>query len=104
MMVTGIGMMLVMASSNTVIQTVIDDSKRGRVMSFYSMAFMGTAPFGSLIAGGLAKVIGTPMTLAVGGVACVFGAMLYMRKLPELQNTIRPVYKKLGILGKESLP
>ncbi|HPF52399.1 MAG TPA: MFS transporter, partial [Draconibacterium sp.] len=64
MILTGTGMMMVMASSNTVIQTVIDDSKRGRVMSFYAMAFMGTAPFGSLIAGTLAKVIGTPMTLA----------------------------------------
>ena len=94
---TGAGMMLVMASSNTVIQTVIDDSKRGRVMSFYAMSFMGTAPFGSLFAGSLAKVIGTPMTLAMGGFLCIVGAAFYLRKIPELQQIIRPVYKKLGL-------
>lgn len=96
MVITGAGMMLVMASSNTVIQTVIDDSKRGRVMSFYAMAFMGTAPFGSLLAGSLAKVIGTPLTLAMGGVSCIIGAGIYLRKMPELQKHIRPVYQKLG--------
>lgn len=97
MILTGSGMMLVMASSNTVIQTVIDDSKRGRVMSFYAMAFMGTAPFGSLLAGALAKVIGTPMTLAIGGFSCIVGATFYFRKMPEMQKQIQPVYKTLGI-------
>ena len=98
MIISGAGMMLGMASSNTIIQTVVDDNKRGRVMSFYAMAFMGTAPFGSLIAGGLAKIIGTPLTLMIGGISCVFGAVLYLRKLPELKKIIRPVYEKLGIL------
>jgi len=104
MILTGSGMMLVMASSNTVIQTVIDDSKRGRVMSFYAMAFMGTAPFGSLIAGALAKIIGTPMTLAIGGFSCIVGAGFYLRKMPEMQNQIKPVYKTLGILKEENGP
>lgn len=98
MIITGAGMMMVMASSNTVIQTIIDDNKRGRVMSIYAMAFMGTAPFGSLLAGSLAKLVGTPMTLALGGVSCIIGAGFYLRKIPELQKHIRPVYKKLGIL------
>ena len=97
MIITGAGMMLGMASSNTVIQTVVDDNKRGRVMSFYAMAFMGTAPFGSLIAGGLAKIIGTPTTLAISGISCVFGAVYYFSKLPKLQKAIRPVFEKLGI-------
>jgi len=101
MILTGTGMMMVMASSNTVIQTVIDDSKRGRVMSFYAMAFMGTAPFGSLIAGTLAKVIGTPMTLAIGGFSCIIGAGFYIRKMPEMQKQIKPVYKTLGILKED---
>jgi len=101
MVATGLGMMLVMASSNTVIQTVVDDNKRGRVMSFYAMAFMGTAPFGSLLSGGLAKIIGTPLTLAFGGVTCIAGALLYLRKLPELQKVIHPVYVNLGILPKD---
>ena len=101
MVATGLGMMLVMASSNTVIQTIVDDNKRGRVMSFYAMAFMGTAPFGSLLSGGLAKIIGTPLTLTIGGVTCVIGALLYLRKLPELQKAIRPVYIRLGILPQK---
>ena len=102
MIITGLGMMLVMASSNTVIQTVIDDNKRGRVMSFFFMAFMGTAPFGSLLAGALAKIIGTPATLAIGGISCVAGAAIYFRKLPELQSIIRPVYKKIGIMDNQN--
>ncbi len=101
MILTGSGMMLVMASSNTVIQTVIDDNKRGRVMSFYAMAFMGTAPFGSLMAGTLAKIIGTPMTLAIGGFSCIAGAGYYLKKMPELQKLIRPVYHSLGILKEK---
>ena len=96
MIITGAGMMMVMASSNTIIQTIIDDNKRGRVMSIYAMAFMGTAPFGSLMAGSLAKVIGTPMTFGIGGLSCIIGATFYLRKIPELQKHIRPVYKKLG--------
>lgn len=97
MVVTGLGMMLVMASSNTIIQTVVEDSKRGRVMSFYTMAFMGTAPFGSLLSGSLAKITGTPVTLAIGGATCILGALWYFRKLPELNQIIRPVYKNLEI-------
>lgn len=99
MIITGAGMMLGMAGSNTVIQTVVDDNKRGRVMSFYAMAFMGTAPFGSLIAGGLAKIIGTPATLSISGICCVLGAVFYFSKLPKLQKAIRPVYEKLGIFS-----
>ena len=101
MILTGAGMMMVMASSNTVIQTVIDDSKRGRVMSIYAMAFMGTAPFGSLISGALAKAIGTPLTLAIGGFSCMLGAGYYLRKMPEIQKQIRPVYQTLGILKRK---
>ena len=70
-------------------------------MSFYAMAFMGTAPFGSLIAGTLAKVIGTPMTLAIGGFSCIIGAGFYIRKMPEMQKQIKPVYKTLGILKED---
>jgi len=103
MIATGLGMMLVMASSNTVIQTIVDDNKRGRVMSIYAMAFMGTAPFGSLLSGGLAKIIGTPHTLAIGGAVCILGALFYLRNLPALQKVIRPVYDKLGILPKEMI-
>jgi MFS family permease len=87
-----------MASSNTVIQTIVDDEKRGRVMSFYMMAFLGTAPFGSLMAGWLSSRIGAPETLLLGGSCCIAGALLFARSLPEIRAAVRPIYVRLGIL------
>ena len=84
MLMTGFGLMVQMALSNTSLQTLVDDDKRGRVMSFYTMAFMGMAPFGSLIAGGLAHRIGAPNTLLLGGIACVVGALLFAKKYPNI--------------------
>jgi len=98
MVFIGLGMMLQTAASNTILQTITDDDKRGRVMSFYSMAIMGTAPFGSLMAGGLAKVIGTPGTIFAGGIATIIGALFFLRKLPELKILVRPIYVKMGII------
>lgn len=96
--VTGFGMMVQMASSNTIIQTVSDDDKRGRVMSFYAMAFMGMAPFGSLLAGTLASNIGVPGTLLISGITCILGTALFTTKLPVLREKIRPVYRRIGII------
>lgn len=101
MIITGLGMMLEMASSNTLLQTIVDDDKRGRVMSFYTMAFMGTAPFGSLLAGWLANIMGTPNTILVGGIFCILGALIFARKLPELRKIIRPIYVRLGFIAPE---
>jgi MFS family permease len=98
MIFIGLGMMMQTAASNTIIQTITDDDKRGRVMSFYSRASMGTAPFGSLLAGGLAKGIGTPWTIFIGGLASIIGALFFLRKLPELRAVVRPVYVKMGII------
>jgi MFS family permease len=98
MVFIGLGLMLLAASSNTVLQTITDDDKRGRVMSFYTMALMGTAPFGSLMAGGLAKVIGTPVTILSGGIATIIGALFFLRKLPELKALVHPIYVKMGII------
>jgi len=95
---TGLGMMTHTAASNTILQTLADDDKRGRVMSFYTMALMGTAPFGSLLAGWMAKMIGTPWTMAIGGSVCLLGALVFYRRLPELKKTVRPVYIKMGII------
>ncbi len=94
----GCGFMVQMASSNTVLQTIVDDEKRGRVMSFYMMAFLGTAPFGSLIAGWLSTRIGAPHTLAVGGGCCLLGALWFARRLPSIRTAVRPIYARLGIL------
>jgi MFS family permease len=98
MVFVGMGMMLQTASSNTILQTLTDDDKRGRVMSFYTMAVMGTAPFGSLLAGGLAKTIGTPHTLLAGGLITIAGALMFLRKLPLLKQIARPVYVKMGVI------
>jgi len=92
----GLGLMMHTAASNTVLQTITDDDKRGRVMSFYTMAIMGTAPFGSLLAGTMAKFLGTPAAILIGGLSCIAGALLFMKKLPELRKIVLPVYIKNG--------
>ncbi len=102
MVFIGLGMMMQAAASNIIIQTITDDDKRGRVMGFYSMALMGTAPFGSLIAGWLAKVIGTPWTIFTGGAATILGALFFLRKLPELKKDVWPVYIRLGIVSDKA--
>lgn len=94
----GMGLMLQTATSNTILQTITEDDKRGRVMSFYTMAVMGTAPFGSLLAGTLAKFIGTPATMLLGGISTILGALFFLKKLPQLKLAVRPVYIKLGLL------
>jgi MFS family permease len=98
LVVAGFGFMVQMASSNTVIQTIVDDEKRGRVMSFYMMAFLGTAPFGSLIAGWLSSRIGAAHTLLVGGLCCILGALWFASALPAIRSSVRPIYVRLGIL------
>jgi MFS family permease len=98
MVFIGLGLMLQTAASTTILQTITDDDKRGRVMGFYAMAIMGTAPFGSLLAGTLANLIGTPAAIFIGGITCVAGAAMFLRKLPVLKNIVRPVYIKMGII------
>ena len=98
LVVAGFGFMVQMAASNTVIQTIVDDEKRGRVMSFYMMAFLGTAPFGSLMAGSLSSRIGAPHTLLLGGICCAVGAAWFARELPPIRVAVRPIYVKLGIV------
>jgi len=100
MLVTGFGMMVQMASSNTVLQTIVEEDKRGRVMSFYTMAFMGMVPFGNLLGGSLASLIGAPGTLMFGGASCILGSFLFARKLPLLREMVRPIYVKMGIVSE----
>jgi MFS family permease len=99
MYLTGLGMMVQMASSNMILQTISDDDKRGRVMSFYAMAFVGMAPFGSLMAGSLATAVGVQWTLALDGVICITGALLFARDLPAIRKILRPIYIKMGIIS-----
>jgi MFS family permease len=102
MLLAGFGMMVQLASCNTILQTMVDDDKRGRVMSIYAMAFMGMATFGSLLAGSLANRIGAGHTLLMGGVCCVAGAVLFARKLPTLRKMVRPLYVSKGIISEIS--
>ncbi len=95
---TGFGMMQQMAASNTILQTVTDEDKRGRVMSYYAMAFQGTMPFGSLLAGWAADRIGAPATLAIGGVLCLAGAAWFVSRMGDVRRALRPIYTQLGII------
>ena len=92
----GLGMMTQTAASNTILQKITDDDKRGRVMGFYSLAIMGTAPFGSLMAAGMAKIVGAPVTILIVGTATVIGALFFLKELPELQKIVQPVYLKFA--------
>ncbi len=111
-MVTGMGMMQGMAASNTIIQTLITEDIRGRVMSYYTMAFVGMAPFGSLLAGSMAHAIptmplwlvgGTPLsgaqwTVILNGVVVVLGAGWFVTQLPAIRVVVRPIYREMGII------
>ncbi|MBN2711194.1 MAG: MFS transporter [Planctomycetes bacterium] len=94
----GLGQMLLMASGNTVLQTIVDEDKRGRVMSLYALSFMGMVPLGNLIAGLVARYIGPTWTITAGGCICICGAILFSRKLPALREIVRPIYVSKGII------
>lgn len=98
MLVIGGAMMIQMASSNTILQTIVQDDKRGRVMSFYSMSFLGMAPFGSLLAGALANRVGAPRTVIICGSVSIAGAGWFVSRLTAIQDLVHPVYRKLGII------
>ena len=96
--IVGGGMMVETASTNTILQTIVEERMRGRVMSFYTMAFLGTAPLGSLLAGVAANRIGAPMTILLGGIACVAAGVWFAVKLPAIRALLRPIYVQKGIL------
>ena len=98
MLVTGFGMMQGLTGSNTIIQTLVDEKMRGRVMSYYTMAFVGMAPFGSLLSGALAHAMGAPRTVIVSGVACILGSIWFTTQLAAIRKDMRPVYERLGIV------
>lgn len=103
MLVTGFGMMQGMAVSNTIIQTITDEDKRGRVMSYYTIAFVGMAPFGSLLAGYLAHLIGAPGTVMLTGSAVLLGGAWFWSRRQEVRRAMRPIYVELGIVPAEEV-
>ncbi len=100
MFITGFGMMQGLTSSNTIIQTLVDENMRGRVMSYYTMAFVGMAPFGSLLAGALANAIGAPRTVIVCGIVCIIGSIWFTTRLTAIRREMRPIYQRLGIVPR----
>jgi MFS family permease len=98
MVTLGVGFMVHLAASNTLIQTLVREHMRGRVMALYTMAFMGMATFGSILAGVVANWIGAPWTLAGGGLLCMLGAAAFAYELPALREKARPVFVEKGIL------
>lgn len=101
LVVVGFGMMVNMAASNSVLQTICDDDKRGRIMSFYTMAFMGTVPLGQLLAGKAAAWISLPHTLLASGIFCLVGAGLYAANLKSFRRQVIPIYQRLGLLPRQ---
>ena len=81
------------------LQTIVEERMRGRVMAYYAMAFLGTAPIGSLLAGIVAEHVGVQTTILLGGVACIAGAIWFAVELPRLREIVRPIYVKLGIIA-----
>jgi MFS family permease len=96
--ITGFAMMMGMAASNTILQTIVEDDKRGRVMSLYTMAFLGTAPLGSLLAGFLASHVGAVPTVQAAGAVCLAGSLVFARRLPALRRVVHPIYQRIGVL------
>ncbi|WP_260734719.1 MFS transporter [Tunturiibacter lichenicola] len=104
MLIVGFGMMQGLAASNTVIQTLAPEDKRGRVMSYYTMAFVGMTPFGSLLAGVLAHRFGAPHAVMITGAFCFAGAAWYTTQLRSIRAVMRPIYIEMGILKNPSEP
>lgn len=98
MVFIGFGMMQVFTASNTIIQTLVAEDKRARVMSYYALAYFGTAPFGSLMAGALARHIGAPHTVIFTGACSVLGAIWFAFELPKVHAVIHPIYEQMGLL------
>jgi hypothetical protein len=99
MAIAGAGIVVTVNGIATITLTIVADAMRGRVSGFYSMAFLGMYPLGSLAAGAAASWIGAAHTLAAGGIACVAGALWLARQLPRLRHHIRPIYVRLGIIS-----
>ncbi|HET7635059.1 MAG TPA: MFS transporter [Burkholderiales bacterium] len=99
MALAGFGIVVTAMSVSMILQTIVDDDKRGRVMSFFTISFLGMTPLGSLAAGALASAIGAPHTLAIGGACCVAGAWVLRHKLPQFRIHLRPIYVRLGIIA-----
>ncbi len=104
MVFAGFGMIQSASVSNTIIQALVAEDKRARVMGYYTMAFFGGAPFGSLLAGALAHRIGAPYTVMILGVFCVAGSLWFTLERPKIRELMRPIYQEKGLVPVRSTP
>jgi MFS family permease len=102
LLIVGCASLLQIASSNTILQTIVEEDKRGRLMSLYTMSFLGILPFGNLAAGALASRIGAPNTVMMGGIFCILGSLIFAQQLPKLRRLILPLYAKIGVISQPS--
>jgi MFS family permease len=98
MVFVGFGLLQTASAANTIIQSLVSEGMRARVMSYYTMAFFGAAPFGSLLAGALAHRIGAPHTVMVTGTCCIVGSVWFALELPRIRKVMRPIYQGMGLL------
>jgi MFS family permease len=98
LMIAGLGAVLMMAGSNTVLQAIVEEDKRGRVMALFTMAVMGSMPFGNLLIGWIAKVTSAPVALCISGAVVFVVSIAFFRQLPKIREAARPVMIKLGLL------
>jgi MFS family permease len=98
MVFVGFGLMQCASVSNTIIQSLVPEDKRARVMGYYTMAFFGASPFGSLLAGALAHRIGAPHTVMVTGTFCIVGSLWFTLDLPKINAVMKPIYRQMGLL------
>jgi MFS family permease len=103
MLFVGLGTILQIAGSNTFLQTIVEDDKRGRLMSLYTMSFLGMIPVGNLLGGILANRIGAPNTLIIDGIVCILGSIFFSRQLPALRTIMRPIYEQKGIITNQQV-
>jgi MFS family permease len=96
--VVGFAMMMQMAATNTILQTIVAEEWRGRVMSYYTVAFLGMAPLGSLLGGALADAVGAPLVVRLAGGGCIVASVVFALRLSHLRALVRPIYERLGIL------
>jgi len=96
----GFGMMQSASASNTIIQTLVPEDKRARVISYYAMAYFGSAPLGSLLAGTLAGKIGAPNTIIITGTFCLLGSLWFSMQMPKVKTVMRPIYQEMGLLSE----
>jgi MFS family permease len=104
MVFAGFGLIQSASVSNTILQSLVTEDKRARVMGYYTMAFFGAAPFGSLFAGTLAHRIGAPHTVILTGAFCLVGALWFTRELPKVNAVMRPIYQEMGLLPERDIP